>query len=200
MPAYWFSELTRHSSPSNSDGERGDSVPTLCEHGLKVSAVWSPPCLIAWGRQTLAWMEEFASTTTLDMQTGASLEPVVHTEVLRSMAGRRRHWSLEQKLAIVSEAERCGNVTAVCRRYDVRPSLVYTWRREFRYAKEAARFAQPNSEPLFIPAVSGPHISVRDRNDHISIEVEIGSAIVRISRSAEVRLVTAVVEALAGPR
>lgn len=144
-------------------------------------------------------MDEFAPTTALDTRTGVGLEPVRRAEVLGAMAGRRRFWSLDQKLAIVAEAERCDNLTALARRYEIRTSLLYTWRREFRYAREAARSAEPSPEPLFVPVVSRDGGGTQGLKQ-VSIEVEVGSAIVRISRNAEVRLVRAVVDALMAPR
>jgi transposase len=40
------------------------------------------------------------------------------------MAGRRRTWTLEQKLAMVARTKRCGNVAAFAREYDIRSSLL----------------------------------------------------------------------------
>ena len=69
------------------------------------------------------------------------------------MAGRRRSWSLEQKLAIVSEAQGCDNLTELARRHDIRTSQLYTWRRELRYALEAAGTKNTIIEPHFVPVV-----------------------------------------------
>lgn len=112
------------------------------------------------------------------------------------MAGRRRFWSLEQKLAIVAEAERCDNLTALARRHDIRTSLLYTWRREFRYAREAVRSADRSPEPSFVPAVVSEGGSAAQGVKDVSIEVEMGGAVVRISPTAAVRVVTAVIAAL----
>lgn len=59
------------------------------------------------------------------------------------MAGRRRIWTLEQKLAIVEEMARRGNIAAFARQHDIRTSLLYTWRRELRYALEAGQASKP---------------------------------------------------------
>jgi transposase len=40
------------------------------------------------------------------------------------MAGRRRTRTLEQKLAMVAQTERCGNVAPFAREYDIRASLL----------------------------------------------------------------------------
>ncbi|WP_407073393.1 transposase [Sphingomonas sp. LaA6.9] len=70
------------------------------------------------------------------------------------MAGRRRSWSLEQKPAIVAEAQHCDNLTALARRHDIRTSQLYTWRRELRYALEAQRVLT-QAKPMFVPVVAG---------------------------------------------
>ena len=109
------------------------------------------------------------------------------------MTGRRRSWSLEQKLAIVSEAERCDNLTELARRHDIRTSQLYTWRRELRYAIEAAGTANTSLEPHFVPVVADR--SESPRRHEMAIEVEVDGAVVRISRTAEARQITAVVQA-----
>ena len=117
----------------------------------------------------------------LDIGTGVGREPARRAEVLRDMAGRRRSWTLEQKLALVSQMERCGNIAAFARQHDVRTSLLYTWRRELRYALEANRLAEPHAEPAFVPVVAAsPRPPPRD----VVIEVEVGGAIVRIGHMA----------------
>ena len=113
------------------------------------------------------------------------------------MAGRRRSWSIEQKLAIIAEAEHCDNLTSLARRHDIRTSQLYTWRRELRYAIEAGRTAK-EVEPMFVPAVSAGGATPRPGN--IAIEVEIDGAVVRITRVAKPEVAAAVVQALRVPR
>lgn len=141
-------------------------------------------------------MDDASLTTVLDTRTGVGPEPPRRVEVLSGMAGRRRSWTLEQKLAIVTEAEGCDNLAALARRHDIRTSLLYTWRRELRYAAEAAEGSRARAEQSFVPVVAD--VGARSNRAPIdaSIEVEIGDAVVRISRAAEVKLVTAVVQAL----
>jgi transposase len=112
------------------------------------------------------------------------------------MAGRRRSWSLEEKLAIVAEAEGCDNMTALARRHDIRTSQLYTWRRELRYAMQAARSGQGSSEPLFVPVVGDSVGRVAQGLNDVAIEIEIEGAVVRISRTAGADLAAAVVQAL----
>jgi transposase len=48
---------------------------------------------------------------------------------------RRRRWSDEERLRILSEAFSPGVCVAeVCRRYDISSALIYTWRRKLREA------------------------------------------------------------------
>ena len=52
---------------------------------------------------------------------------------------RRRRWSTEEKLRIVAESEDPGAcVKAVAIRHDVRPSLVFNWRRQVREGRLSA--------------------------------------------------------------
>jgi transposase len=57
-------------------------------------------------------MEDNNPTSALDTRIGVAREAIGRPEVLRDMAGRRRIWTLEQKLAIVAELERCDNIAA----------------------------------------------------------------------------------------
>lgn len=135
-------------------------------------------------------MDDEALTTALDTRTGVGPEPVRRAEVLGPMVGRRRSWSLEQKLAIVAEAQHCDNLTALARRHDIRTSQLYTWRRELRYALEV-RNGSRDPEPMFVPAVAQD-----TRQADVAIEVEIDGAVIRISRTAKADLAAAVVQAL----
>ena len=47
--------------------------------------------------------------------------------------GRRRRWSLDEKLRIVAESfQGHRQVSATARRHDISPSLLYSWRKAFR--------------------------------------------------------------------
>jgi transposase len=127
-------------------------------------------------------MDEPRFTTALDTDIGAPLKPVRRIEVLGRMAGRRRVWTLEQKLALVSEMERCDNIST---------ALLYTWRRELRYAMEAAKLP-PRNEPMFVPVVGATSQPSSDDG----IEVEVGGAVVRIGQAARTDLVVAIIQAL----
>ena len=65
------------------------------------------------------------------------------------IAGTRRSWSREEKLAILAEArEAPTSVSAVARRHGLNPSLLFRWRRE---AEEALRPGEPTFVPLALP-------------------------------------------------
>lgn len=138
-------------------------------------------------------MEHSIFTSGLEIKSGVGLEPGGRTEVLRGMSGRRRVWTLEQKLAMVTQMERCGNVAAFAREHDIRSSLLYTWRRELRYALEASRSVGHETEPAFIPVVAD---CPKPLSADVAIEVEIAGAVVRIGRTARPDLTTAVLKAL----
>jgi transposase len=138
-------------------------------------------------------MDDASLTTALDTDTGVALKPFRRIEVLGGMAGRRRVWTLEQKLALVAEMERCDNVAAFAREREISTALLYTWRRELRYAVEAAKLP-PRNEPMFVPVVGETSSLVSH-----GVEVEIGGAVVRIGQAARTDLVVAIIQALQMP-
>lgn len=139
-------------------------------------------------------MDNASLTTALDTDTGVPLRPFRRIEVLSGMAGRRRVWPLEQKLALVAEMERCDNVAAFAREREISTALLYTWRRELRYAVEAAKLP-PRNEPMFVPVAGEASSPVL----HDVVEVEIGGAVVRIGQAARTDLVVAIIQALQTP-
>lgn len=89
-------------------------------------------------------MDDTTLTTALDTDIGVPLKPVHRAELLSGMAERRRTWTLEQKLALFRRWSVCGNIAAFARERDVSTALLYTWRRELRYAVEASKLAPRN--------------------------------------------------------
>jgi transposase len=67
----------------------------------------------------------------------------------------RRHFSAEQKRAIVAEASGIGvNVSAVARAHNIKPSLLFRWKRE---AFEASmQTAAPSPQALVALTVVSP--------------------------------------------
>ncbi len=114
------------------------------------------------------------------------------------MTGRRRTWTLEEKLALVAEMERSGNIAALSRERDVSTSLLYTWRRELRYAVEA-RQLPPHPDPMFVPVLEKAPASACASADGM-VEIEIAGALVRIGQAVRTDLAVAVIQALRGAK
>lgn len=124
-------------------------------------------------------------------------------------AGRRRSFSTEEKLVLVAQMAGCENISELARRHQLRPSQLFTWRRELRYAAAAAspRALTP-PEPMFVPAVVGQApepapaspvkaSKVRRRGKGTAaVELEIDGVAVKIARGADATLIAAVIEAL----
>jgi len=69
---------------------------------------------------------------------------------------RRRRWSDEERLQVLSEAFAPGvRVADVCRRHDISTGLIYTWRRKLLDAEAAQKASAPEAlpAPLFTEAV-----------------------------------------------
>ncbi|ARU17262.1 IS66-like element accessory protein TnpA [Croceicoccus marinus] len=68
---------------------------------------------------------------------------------------RRRRWSEEERLRILSDAFAPGACVAeVCRRHDISSALIYTWRRKLREAGErASSLSEALPAPVFAEAV-----------------------------------------------
>lgn len=139
--------------------------------------------------------------------TGASSEPFRRFEVFTG-TGRRRSFTVEEKLAYVAEMADCGNICELARRHDLRPSQLFTWRRELRYAAEAAAStARSLPEPMFVPAVIEPEPAAvampkrkRARRSRSAgpavVELVIGGVAVKIARGADAGVIAAVIDAL----
>lgn len=135
---------------------------------------------------------------------GASLEPVRRFEVFTG-EGRRRKWALADKMALVAEMATTDNVSELARRHGMRPSQLFTWRRELRYAAEAT------TPPPFVPAVVEPvpvpvveevpsptrrRRTRRSRGPAAAVELDIDGVSVKIARGADAQVIAAVIEAL----
>lgn len=81
-------------------------------------------------------------------------------------AGRRRHWSVDDKARIIAETlEPNAVISQVARRYGLRPQQVFAWRRE---ARKQATSVQQDS-PAFVPAVLAAAEPVVSRSPFRSI-------------------------------
>ena len=141
---------------------------------------------------------------------GVSSEPFRRFELFTGV-GRRRSLSTEEKLALVARMAGCDNISELARRHDLRPSQLFTWRRELRYVEEnAQRSAMLFAEPMFVPAVIEPAVNAvpehakpdrarRRRGSSTAVELEIDGVEVRIARGADVDVIAAVIGALRTP-
>ena len=124
-------------------------------------------------------------------------------------AGRRRSFGIEEKLGLVAQMAGCENISELARRHQLRPSQLFTWRRELRYAAEvASRRSLTPPEPMFVPAVidqapspaPAPPVKVskvrRRGKAAAAVELEIDGVAVKIARGADATLIGAVIDAL----
>lgn len=134
---------------------------------------------------------------------GASSKLFRRVEVYTG-AGRRRRFSTAEKLDLVAQMDGCDNISELARRHDLRPSQLFTWRREFRYAVETAQSMTAAPQPMFVPAVverpreSAPATPSKPRRRGASsaVELVIDGVVVKIARGADAAVIAAVIEAL----
>ena len=122
-------------------------------------------------------------------------------EVITGVGGRRV-WPDADKGRIVAESFAAGaNVSAVARRYGLRPQQVYAWRRLARSgalalpAEEALRFvpvvaaeSDPAASATAVPAPAG------------IVEIEIAGAVIRVAPGVDWRHLREVLRAVKGSR
>jgi transposase len=103
---------------------------------------------------------------------------------------RRRRWSTAEKAAIVAESLAPGAVTsAIALRYGLHRNQLYGWRREFR-AAALVDTGIPRSD--FVPVVAENRIG----SGPAAIDIEIGSAIVRIGPGVDLTVLGEVIRLL----
>lgn len=117
-------------------------------------------------------------------------------------AGQRREWSDEAKARIMAESYAgFESVSAVARRHGLRPSQLFTWRREARKALDAvgavfvpAVIEQP-APAVVVPALPPRRRARRPCADGM-VELEIDGVAVKIGRGADAGVIAAVIDAL----
>ena len=117
---------------------------------------------------------------------------------------RRRDWSTEQKLEIVAESLVDGVVVSdVARRHGISPQQLFGWRARLRSAISASA-STPAAIPTFAPVlvdesssrrILAPEVS-RQPEEAPTIEITLGSAIVRVRGAVDARTLAAVLEVL----
>ncbi|MGY3530906.1 MULTISPECIES: IS66-like element accessory protein TnpA [Bradyrhizobium] len=88
--------------------------------------------------------------------------------------GRRRRWSTDAKAAIVAESFAPGaSVSAVARRHDISPSLLFLWRRQGT-GEQGHRGMPAGFVPVAITGCGGPS------KEQAAIEIEVGAVRIRV--------------------
>jgi transposase len=111
--------------------------------------------------------------------------------------GRRRRWSSDAKAAIVAESFAPGaSVSAVARRHDISPSLLFLWRRQTTRAKVAER--EDGDVPAgFVPvAITGCGGELPSREKQAAIEIEVGAFRIRVRGTVDRRALCEVLAAV----
>ena len=121
-------------------------------------------------------------------------------------AGRRRRFSIAEKLDLVAQMDGYDNISELARRHDLRPSQLFTWRRELRYAVETVQGVVAVPEPMFVPAVvelprepvpvAAKPSKPRRRGASTAVELVIDGVAVKIARGADAAVIAAVIDAL----
>jgi transposase len=114
---------------------------------------------------------------------------------------RRRRWTVQEKLRIVAESNEPGaRIGDIAARYDLYPSLLFTWRRQVRNGSLKER-----RSPLFLPIeTTDPRAppSPSDRSDSTippRIEIELSNGCrIRIDEGVSLASLRRIVAALRG--
>ena len=129
-----------------------------------------------------------------------SFEPkeIRRLEVITGVGGRRT-WSDEDKGRIVAESFAAGaNVSAVARRYGLRPQQVYAWRRLAR----GGALALPSEGTLgFVPVIAAGSEPAPSAAPPMGIvEIEIAGTVVRAAPGVDWRHLRVVLRAVKAVR
>lgn len=126
--------------------------------------------------------------------------------------GRRRHWSAEEKRAIVelSLDPECS-VAEVARSFEVMPAQIYRWRVELRDARLAQALEEEDA-PRFLPVVMEPEVLPTTRvepdrqeirllpDELVQVALEVRGVPVMVAHGANPMLVASVIAALRAAR
>jgi len=131
-------------------------------------------------------------------------EPVCRLEVFTG-AGRRRTWTAEQKAQVLAESYESGEKAAVARRHGLTPQQLFGWRRDARRAVTRRRLGDRTggSSSAFAPVIveaAQPRTQVPIAPAQLSgsptIEIVIGSAIIRIPPGTDAAALATVLRAV----
>lgn len=78
---------------------------------------------------------------------------------------RRRHWSVEEKRAVVTEALSSGNVIATAKRHGIQAQQIYRWRERLEERQSQTAFLPVSVAPDSVLLSSTPMLD-QGRQDH----------------------------------
>lgn len=133
-----------------------------------------------------------------------SFDPTFEPQEIRRLevitgVGGRRAWSDEDKGRIVAESFAAGaNVSAVARRYGLRPQQVYAWR---RLARDGA-LALPSEGALgFVPVIAAESEPAPSPATPLGVvEIEITGTVIRVAPGVDWRYLRDVLRAVKAAR
>lgn len=110
--------------------------------------------------------------------------------------GRRRRWSADAKAAIVAESFAPGaSVSAVARRHDISPSLLFLWRRQAMPA-QVAKCGDRGMPPGFVPVAITGCGGQLPSEEQAAIEIEVGAVRIRVRGTVDRRALCEVLAAV----
>ena len=110
--------------------------------------------------------------------------------------GRRRRWSTDAKAAIVAESFAPGaSVSAVARRHDISPSLLFLWRRQATRA-QVAEHGDRGMPPGFVPVAITGCGGQLPSEEQAAIEIEVGAVRIRVRGTVDRRALCEVLAAV----
>ena len=110
--------------------------------------------------------------------------------------GRRRRWSTDAKATIVAESFAPGaSVSAVARRHDIRPSLLFLWRRQATRAQVAER-GDRGMPAGFVPIAITGRGGQLPSEEQAAIEIEVGAIRVHVRGAVDRRALCEVLAAV----
>jgi transposase len=120
--------------------------------------------------------------------------------------GRRRCWTAAEKAQVVAETLVPGlRVSDVAQRWQLHPQQLFGWRHQASNAGKLAALADAaltsESVPAFVPLVcesEGSSMTAGVLRSQPAIEIELGGAVVRVTRGVDSALLTAVLCAVRG--
>ncbi|MGY4362863.1 transposase [Bradyrhizobium sp. i1.3.6] len=110
--------------------------------------------------------------------------------------GRRRRWSTDAKAAIIAESFAPGaSVSAVARRHDISPSLLFLWRRQATRAQVVER-GDRGMPPGFVPVAITGCGGQLPSEEQAAIEIDVGAVRIRVRGTVDRRALCEVLAAV----